>query len=79
MSHPITNEQIIVVPVDENQIIKSKQRFITIITIYPMKKNKETEKIDKGPENVIFPNFILEKKGLHIDSDSGVKYERGSD
>ena len=44
-----------------------------------MKKNKETGKIDKGLENVIFPNFILEKKGLHIDSDSGVKYERESD
>jgi hypothetical protein len=44
-----------------------------------MKKNKETGKIDKGPENVIFPNFILEKKGLHIDAESGVKYERGSD
>ena len=44
-----------------------------------MKKNRETGKVEIGPENVIFPNFILEKKGIHIDADSGVKYERGSD
>lgn len=44
-----------------------------------LKKNKETGKLEKGPEDVIFPSFILERKGVHIDADSGVKYERGSD
>lgn len=44
-----------------------------------MIKNKETGKIELDSENIIFPNFILENKGIHIDAASGVKYERGSD
>lgn len=44
-----------------------------------MLKNKATGRVEKGPEMLIFPSLILEKKGIHIDVDSMVKYTRDSD
>jgi hypothetical protein len=89
MVHPLSGEHIYVVP--ESEIGKSrKDHNIVIVTLnchnqlcrvaqHKMQKNKETGILERGPENLLFPPMFSEKRGLHIDAESMVKYERGSD